>query len=254
MISIIIPCIRFEYLEECLNSIKSQTYKDVEIIIINDNPTNLELKEYLNSLSGVTIIENSKNIGLSASRNKGINISNGEFIYFLDDDDYLDNANALEDLVILMSENNSEIALTVNFSNEALDQINNIKFEDFYLQLDRDNALRPVSTKIYNKEYLINNNLYFIEGYTAEEDDFLYRLLICNPNISVYANKIYHYRQDTPNSIMKTLKYQQDKSYINILARNRVENSKLKDETKVKALVNINNSTRNGIGVMAGMF
>ena len=92
-ISVIVPCYNVEkYLEECLDSIVNQTFTDIEIICINDgstDSTNRILDIYSNNDSRIKIITQT-NKGLSASRNIGIENSNGEYILFIDSDDYLE--------------------------------------------------------------------------------------------------------------------------------------------------------------------
>ena len=94
LISIVIPIFNTkEYLNECLDSVLNQSLKNLEIICINDKtPDNsMELiKEYSKKDNRIKIIENEKNLGVSLSRNKGIDICKGEYVYFLDSDDKLE--------------------------------------------------------------------------------------------------------------------------------------------------------------------
>lgn len=249
MISVIIPCTRLVEVQRAIESVESQTYKNIEIIVVNDKPEN-DLSFLKERYTNVILINNIKNIGLSASRNVGISNSSGDYIYFLDDDDYLDNINCLEDLMLLCEINNTDIAITSTFADNVNgDVINNVKLVDYYTFIENDNILRPVSTKLYKTDYIIKNNLKFIEGYVAEEDEYLYRLLILNPNISIYNKKVYHYSQDTEESIIKSIKYRCDKSYIDIISRDRIEKSDLDGMVKAKALMNINNNNRRVTGI-----
>ena len=96
LISIIIPTYRVNnnYLDECLNSVCNQTYKNIEIIIVNDGMTkeNLELcYQYKEKNSRIKII-GKKNEGVSAARNKGIDESAGDWIVFVDSDDSIENS------------------------------------------------------------------------------------------------------------------------------------------------------------------
>lgn len=99
-VSVVIPVYNVEnYLEECLDSIINQTLKDIEIICINDGSTDASidiLEKYAKADSRIQIF-NQNNSGLSAARNRGIELSKGEFVYFIDSDDYLD-LNALKEL------------------------------------------------------------------------------------------------------------------------------------------------------------
>ena len=92
-ISVIVPIFNVEkYLKECLESIINQTFKDIEIICINDGSTDNSLdilNQYAEKDNRIKVITQS-NQGLSAARNTGIKYANGEYISFIDSDDYID--------------------------------------------------------------------------------------------------------------------------------------------------------------------
>ena len=92
-ISVIIPVYNVEkYLGQCLDSVVNQTFKDIEIICIDDGSTDSSLdilKKYAQIDSRIIII-NSENNGVSEARNKGIERAKGDYIYFIDGDDYID--------------------------------------------------------------------------------------------------------------------------------------------------------------------
>ena len=95
LVTVIIPTYKrpVEYLSRAIESVVNQTYKNIEIIIIDDSPSTYEnrnaIKDYVNSLSSpfIRYYQNEKNLGGSLARNRGINLANGLFITFLDDDD-----------------------------------------------------------------------------------------------------------------------------------------------------------------------
>ena len=91
-ISVIVPVYNTEkYLERCIKSIINQSLTDIEIIVINDGSTdNSEqiLKNFACKDSRIRII-NQKNAGLSITRNNGLQIASGEYISFIDSDDYI---------------------------------------------------------------------------------------------------------------------------------------------------------------------
>ena len=94
-ISVIIPVYNVEkYLRECLDSLLNQTFKDIEIICVNDGSTDGSLNilnEYASKDSRFIII-NQNNQGLSAARNNGLNVAKGDYVAFLDSDDYILNS------------------------------------------------------------------------------------------------------------------------------------------------------------------
>ena len=94
-VSVIVPVYNVEsYLEECLESLVNQTLKDIEIICINDASTDNSLqilKEYKKKYSKlIQIIDLKKNVGLGYARNNGLDKAQGEYIAFVDSDDYVD--------------------------------------------------------------------------------------------------------------------------------------------------------------------
>lgn len=91
-ISIIVPIYNCEkYLEQCIGSLVKQTYSDIEIILVNDGSTDSSLsicKKYSETDDRIQVI-NKKNGGVSSARNVGIKVSTGEYVIFVDADDWL---------------------------------------------------------------------------------------------------------------------------------------------------------------------
>src|SRR5690554_926163 len=95
LVSIIIPTYRQkEYFKEALDSLVNQSYKNIEIIVIDDNGDFNEYSEYVTNIiqnkydKRIKYFKNSANIGSAQSKNRGIELSMGDYITFLDDDDY----------------------------------------------------------------------------------------------------------------------------------------------------------------------
>ena len=113
-ISVIVPCYNVEkYLDDCLKSLLNQSFKDFEIICINDGSkdSTLEiLKKYEKSDKRIKVI-NQSNHGVSVARNAGVENSSGEYLTFIDSDDWV-NANYLEKLYRSITSNNCEIAVS----------------------------------------------------------------------------------------------------------------------------------------------
>ena len=113
LISVIIPVYNAEnYLEQCLNSIKNQTYKNFEVIIVNDGSkdnTEVICKRFLEDDSRFRYFSK-ENGGVSSARNFGLDNANGHYITFIDGDDWVEH-NHLEILIKSITENNSDIAI-----------------------------------------------------------------------------------------------------------------------------------------------
>lgn len=112
-VSLIIPIYNVEdYLEKCLNSLIGQTYENVELILINDGSTDRSLKiaeKYAEVYKQIKLI-NQKNGGLSNARNTGIGVAEGEYIFFVDSDDWLE-LNAVQEIVTLMKRDELDLCL-----------------------------------------------------------------------------------------------------------------------------------------------
>lgn len=118
-VSIIVPCYNVEkYVEECLLSIYEQTYKDYEVILINDGSTdNTEkiLIKYLNKYPNVTQYIYQKNSGLSSARNAGIINSKGLYICFIDSDDKLTKDSVLKRVEVLEKDNSISLVYSNSY-------------------------------------------------------------------------------------------------------------------------------------------
>ena len=181
MVSIIIPVYNVEkYLQECLESAINQTYKNIEIIAINDGSTDSSLailEEYASKYGNLKIV-NQENKGMSGARNAGLKVANGEYIYFLDSDDFID-LNMIEECVVLAEKNNLDIInfdahvfYDGDFKSDFNPKYNRSKFlnqgiylgQDFYRYSRNNNAYRAaVWLSFYRTDFLRNFNLNFYE-------------------------------------------------------------------------------------------
>lgn len=190
--TIIVPVYNVEkYIDKCIQSILNQTYKNYEIIIINDGSTDNSLKKintYKNNKKIKIITQQNK--GLSAARNTGIKHSNGDYLLFVDSDDYIDNklletlnkTITNEDLIRFQARTVDELGNTIKEYNEQ-------EFKD----LDGNNSLNYIlkyhfveNTWLYcyNKKYIECNNFIFDEGYIHEDFGLTPLLLLKTKNIT----------------------------------------------------------------------
>ena len=117
LISVIIPIYNVEqYLDECLNSVINQTYKKIEIILVDDGSTDNSgniCDEYKKKDNRIKVIHKA-NGGLSDARNVGIKLASGKYIQFIDSDDFIDN-DMIEILYNLIKENDADISMCSNY-------------------------------------------------------------------------------------------------------------------------------------------
>jgi len=220
-VSVIIPVYNAEkYIEECINSLLNQTLKEVEFIFIIDGSTDLSesiIRKYAEKDKRI-IIYNQENKGISISRNKGIDLCSGEYIGFLDNDDYYD-ANMLWNLYTNAKKHDVEIIV----SNTILERDSkkvikrngfeyNKVFNYHYIQenivpnLLISEDLFALWNKLFKREFIINNKLYLKSNREIEEDGMfnLNAFNLCKKVIFIdYAG--YNYRDVTTSHSRKTI-------------------------------------------------
>lgn len=213
LISIIVPVYNVEeYLERCINSILNQTYKNWEVIFINDGSIDRSLeilKEYKEKDKRIKIIDK-KNAGSGAARNEGIASSRGEYIAFLDSDDWYEK-NFLEKLYNNLIENNSDVVMCnprIRYKDEhIIENINLNIFTRINLLQNPEEILKilemPVIwNKIYKKDVIMKKNIKFPNCSFAEDVEFLYKVFLNVEKVSKIEEHLYNYYKGD-NSLTK---------------------------------------------------
>lgn len=214
--SIIIPVYNVErYLRECLDSVSDQTFSDWEAICVNDGSTDGSatiLEDYA-SKDGRFKIVAQPNRGLSAARNTGMDAAKGEYILFLDSDDWL-KSNALETLAQSLNDEDMLCFSGRRFFEETNSfnpsDVLPEKTYDSGMDYYNDNALLPrdfafvcVVLRTYKRSFLIENNLRFKEGIFHEDNLFTPLACYYATNVRVVNACLYNYRVRA-NSITTT--------------------------------------------------
>lgn len=217
LVSVIVPVYNVEtYLRQCLDSIIGQTYSQLEIILVDDGSTDSSgaiCDEYARLDSRIHVIHKA-NGGLSSARNAGLDIALGEYISFVDSDDWLE-LEMYQELVSIMEERNHLDLVKFGY----IDTSKTPKSKDS-LKLREYTSLRgymksKVGVTVWNALYRHRaiRSLRFIEGMYCEDIYYSYKLF-SHPNIRFahYDRRYYHYRTNRPGSIMasKSLKLYED--------------------------------------------
>lgn len=223
-LSVIIPIYNVEkYLNECLDSISKQTLKDIEIICIDDGSTDNSpniLKEYLKKDKRIRIITQ-KNKGQSAARNLGIKESHGEYIAFVDSDDFIE-PDMLEKLYAKAKDNNLDMAMCkiATYDNQTKEIKDNVwyymlgVFRDFEKEIfsHKDTkeftcniAVTPYN-KIYKTSLLKDNDILFPEGVIFEDEKFFYDTYLRAKRVSIVDEFLYYYRVNRKGSTVDITK------------------------------------------------
>lgn len=214
-ISFIVPVYNSaKYLEQCLQSILQQNI-DKEIIIIDDGSTDDSLTmmlSYAKQHDFISVIH-SQNQGLSAARNKGIRLAKGDYLFFVDSDDYL-LGDYLSDIYSLASQNQIDVVkmqtelfldhdpsqtylwatASQNLSGQSAMHYTG---RQFFVQLSHTRWIPCVCWSLIKREFLLKHQLFFTEGIKAEDQIFYTLLLTIDDQLKLLElpTVIYRYRQ-----------------------------------------------------------
>lgn len=194
-----------QYLSRCLDSLLAQNIdsSQYEIIAINDGSKDKSLhilKQYALKYSNIIVI-NQKNIGLSATRNVGLEIAKGKYIWHIDSDDWIIE-NCLRELLEICESSNLDmlqvapsIPVTTNFAcdikNEALSEI----YSGKKLLLNEKKVAIGTWAYIVNREFLEANNLKFLSGLLNDDEEFTPRALYYANRVKLMKFSVYLYFQ-----------------------------------------------------------
>ena len=198
-VSVIVPVYNVEqYLEKCLDSLVNQTLKDIEIIVVNDGtPDNSQkiidkyAKKYKNIKAYIK-----ENGGLSSARNFGIKKANGEYIAFVDSDDYVTKDMYQKMYQKAISGNFDMVVCDLNYvyDNKVVPAYSNIKTDTTNIKKTMINIYPAAWNKIFKKK-LFNNGVEFKNAVWFEDVEFLYRLLPYVKTIGVVHEHFNQYVQ-----------------------------------------------------------
>ena len=198
-ISIIVPVYNVEkYIAKCLKSLTLQTLQGIEIIIVNDGSLDRSIdiiEKYVRENPTKIKYYEKKNGGLSTARNYGLEYATGEYIAFLDSDDYVE-INMYEEMYNLAKKENADMVecdfiWEWEYGKKVYDKRKEYKTKEDMMKKPRVVAWN----KIYKREILNNNKIRFPEGLIYEDMEFFYKLLPHLNKIS-YINKYFvHYIQ-----------------------------------------------------------
>lgn len=197
-VSVIVPIYNVEkYLEKCINSLLSQTLEDIQIILVNDgskdNSGNIA-KEYEKNNKDKVIYVEKENGGLSDARNYGLKYATGDFIAFLDSDDYIEK-NAYEEMYNKAIEENADY-VECDFIWEFPNKIRVDKQYPYKNKKEMLSFVRVVAwNKLIKRQLITDNNLEFPKGLRYEDIEFTYKLIPFLNKFAYVDNPFIHYVQ-----------------------------------------------------------
>lgn len=213
-ISVIVPVYNTEkYLRRCLDSIVNQSFKDIEIIVVNDcssdNSLNI-IREYMEQDNRIILINKEKNEGLSAARNSGIKLAKGEYIQHIDSDDWIEQ-NYFKEVYQCAIENNADIVISDFYKD--FDNGNIFYMEDQNIIITKNITLienvcflkgfPAIWNKLIRRKLYIENNIFHPLGISIGEDLYvILKLFFFSKKIIKYNHAFIHYIQ-TENSLIR---------------------------------------------------
>lgn len=243
--SIIVPVYNVErYLQDCLDSVSKQSFQNFEIIIVDDGSTDNSsavCDTYAETYRNATVIHQT-NGGLSSARNTGINTAKGDYLIFLDSDDFLIHDDSLDRIAESLKRNQPELLICLPDEYDATGKevmihhpvgkwSENTVFQSSEIvnQLYEINGIwvTLAQTKIIKRNYCVDNGLMFYEGIYHEDDEWIAHVLMSNPTIAFYYRPWYGYRH-RENSIVSSL--ETDKLYKKACDKIKVASSMLNQD------------------------
>ena len=254
LISVIVPVYNVEkYVKECIDSILSQSYKNLEILLIDDGSTDNSGKicDRYSELDKRIKVVHKNNGGLSDARNAGLNIAKGNFVTFIDSDDIISD-DYIESLYVCQLKKNADIVVCrftrfknrdelLNYKSTSFYNEYSVSSIDYYLKTlyQNDHTLYSVSAcaKLYKRS--VFDNLRYDKGKMNEDFLLIDKILKKTSKISIIDKKLYYYRIST-NSIT-TSGFNEKKLYVINHCNNLLANE---SDSLIKQAILINMFTR----------
>ena len=222
-VSIVVPVYNIEkYLPTCIDSVINQSYKDFELLLINDGSTDNSRAicyQYASNHAFIRVIDQ-ENSGLSAARNTGIRNAIGKYVYFIDGDDHI-NPETLESFVEISERVPNvdyiigRMSFFVDGTTEYIpdkwlvdpETVSGKDGQDAFASIIEVHHYFMAGIRgMYRREYLMKNQLFFDEELRYSEDiDFSYHLYRTASSVASNPLPYYYYREGRPGSLMNTL-------------------------------------------------
>lgn len=222
-VSVIIPVYNVEkYLPQCIESVLSQSLNDMEIILVDDgSPDRCPqiCDHYAEKYEYIQVIHK-ENGGLSSARNTGIMVARGEYLIFMDSDDYWNSEVKVKRIFDIVKQSaDVEMFLFTSYDlvegvglfkrkeHENLKSIRTDTVEHYYQDLLNNGNLEvSACTKILKKDFLVKNKLYFCENLLSEDNQWMLRVLRTLTSVAIIDEPLYICRTDRQDSITHTIK------------------------------------------------
>lgn len=222
ILSVIIPIYRVEeYLERCVKSVLNQDYCDIEVILVDDGSPDRcpQICDELAKEDERIVVIHKLNGGLSSARNKGIEVAKGKYLAFLDSDDQWADGKLKQVMYhVEMKDVDMVVFDTIDVYSDGIQRKRNnhgffsceYKVYDKLVYYSRiieiGDFMESACTKIISKKFLVDNNLFFCQGITGEDSEWMIRLLRCIDKIAVSSVELFICTCGRIGSIQNSLK------------------------------------------------
>lgn len=214
-VSVVIPVHNTEeYLPRCLESICSQTLRDIEIICVNDGSTDCSadvIRRYANEDARIRVVDLPRNKGVSNARNTGIDHAVGKYIYMMDSDDWVDKDH-LSVLFQTMEAQGADVLTNSNYVMEypdgrkpSLSSFPWVPEEGGLIDKKMIQRLFPpvLWANLYRRSFINDQAIRFMELKNGEDIDFTGRCYLLAERVCIFKGPYYHYFQ-RPDSLMRS--------------------------------------------------
>lgn len=234
LISVIIPIYKVEkYLEQCVMSVLNQTYRDVEVILVDDGSPDgcPDMCDAFATKDARVKVVHKSNGGLSDARNAGTAVATGEYILYMDSDDFWGASDDLENLINLAKESpecdfigfncsyyyetDNKIVPWIKFDKEIIDTTSSDKCIEKLVA----SGVFPMSAcmKLIKRDFTQNNNIKFINGIYGEDIPWFIELLKRSDKCRFVNHYMYIYRKGLATSISGSFSYKKYNDLFNLL-------------------------------------
>lgn len=210
-VSVIVPVYNVEsYIGQCIESVLNQTYENIECIVVDDRGADNSMKEVERVIlksgrnKAVKVVHHEKNRGLSEARNTGIREASGDYLFFLDSDDYI-SVTAISEMMELANEYNADFVLgaiclfgcnlpDVEYLRFRKDEIVVLGTSDIAISYSESKWYMMAQNKLILKDFVVKNNLFFYPGIYHEDELWSLRLACCANSMAICHEYTYFYR------------------------------------------------------------
>ncbi len=246
--SVIIPVYKFpDYLPQCIDSVLSQELTDFELILVDDgSPDNCgEICDAYAKKDSRVVVIHKENGGAADARNCGIRAAKGEYLCFLDGDDYWIDGRVLTKINDRIEEKKVDIVqLGYMFYYQLQGKYDggmvaadidylSLTDSEILLKLVQNGTLNPSAWGMcLSKKFVCDNKLYFVKGRIIEDIGWMISMMLLSPSIGVLPESVYVYRKGREGSVTSTMDYKHVSDYCEVI------------EEAVDGLVNVEEAFR----------